>query len=154
MEKKILVVEDDRKIFDMIVSSLDSSSFEVIRARAVDEALGAVEEEGPFDCIVVDLSILANGLTLEQMEKYRHLEGYAFLKEYLWTGTLENYKWNEEEKETKVEKLRSKTIICSRYIKLLEETFGDEVGDLKIVLKDKGFEKEVTSLIKNIFNHG
>lgn len=148
MKKKILVVEDDGRIFDMIEGSLDLSLFKVIRARAVDEALGAVEGDGPFDCFVVDLSIFASGLTLEQMEKYQRLEGYAFLKEYLWTGTLKNHKWNEEEKENKIKELRGKTIICSRYIKLLKEKFGDEVSDLKMVLKDKGFEKIVSNLIK------
>ena len=85
MAKRILVVEDDLLIFRMLNKSLDSS-YDIVRARAVDEAIGAVEEDGPFDCFVVDLSIYASGLTLEEMALYKRREGYAFLKNYLWKG--------------------------------------------------------------------
>jgi len=139
MKKKILVVEDDGKVFKMLENQLDLSSFEIERARSVAEAIGAVEEAGPFDCFVVDLSILATGLKLEEMEKYQRREGYAFLKNYLWKGT-----------EDIIKDLKRKTIICSRYVNDFIKEYRDEVDSLQMVLKDKGFEKKVASLIEKI----
>ena len=138
MAKRILVVEDDLLIFRMLNKSLDSS-YDIVRARAVDEAIGAVEEDGPFDCFVVDLSIYASGLTLEEMALYKRREGYAFLKNYLWKGN-----------ENEIKELKRKTIICSRYVDDLRKEYGDETEGLQMVLKDKGFEKKVSSLIEKI----
>ena len=82
MAKKLLVVEDNGSVYKMLKNALPS--FNIVRARAVDEACGAIEEDGLFDCYVVDLNILATGLNLEEMAKYQRREGYAFLKNYLW----------------------------------------------------------------------
>ena len=139
MSKKILIVEDEGNAFKMLKDELDPSSFKIVRARAVDEAIGAVEEEGPFDCFVVDLSIIATGLALKEMAEYQRREGYAFLKNYLWQGT-----------EEEIKKLKSKTIICSRYVRDFRKEHGDEVDDMQIVLKDYGFEKTVASLVEKI----
>ena len=138
MAKRILVVEDDPLIFKMLNNTL-ASSYDIFRARAVDEACGAVEEDGPFDCFVVDLSIYASGLTLEEMALYKRREGYAFLKNYLWKGN-----------ENEIKELKRKTIICSRYVDDLRKEYGDETEGLQMVLKDKGFEKKVSSLIEKI----
>lgn len=137
MAKKLLVVEDDGLVYKMLENVLNSS-FDIVRARAVDEARGAIEKV-LFDCYVVDLSILATGLNLEEMAKYHRREGYAFLKNYLWQGP-----------EEQVKELRRRTIICSRYVNELRKEYGDEVDDLQMVLKDKGFEKKVAFLVENI----
>lgn len=138
MAKRILIVEDDGLVYKMLEKVL-GKSYEIVRARVVDEAIGAVEEDGPFDCFVVDLSILASGLTLEEMDTYKRREGYAFLKNYLWHGT------DEEVKE-----LKRKTIICSRYVNDFRREYGDETNGLLMVLKDKGFDNKVASLIEKI----
>lgn len=138
-KKRVLVVEDDFKVFNMLKNTLDSSSFEIIRVRAVDQAVGAVEEEDPFDCYVVDLSILASGLTLEEMAKFQNREGYAFLKNYLWKGT-----------EEEVKELKNKTIICSRYTKEFEKELRGRIDDLQMILKDKGFEEKLARKIEKI----
>ena len=139
-KKKILIVEDSEGVFKMMEKELDSSTFFAKRARAVDEARGALGKYGPFDCIVVDLQILAIGLTLEQMDEYQDREGYAFLKEYLWKGKTE-----EEVKE-----LKAKTIICSRYVSGFKKEYRNEIDGLTLVDKTQGFEEEVASLIKKI----
>jgi len=108
-----------------------------------------VEEEGPFDCFVVDLSILALGLTNDEMVNYQRREGYAFLKNYLWQGKLENYKWEGDNPE-KVKELKGKTIICSRYANDLRKEIRNEADGIKMVLKDYGFEKKVVDLVKAI----
>ena len=139
-KKKVLIVEDNGNVFTMLENELDSSVFDVVRVRAIDEARGALEEEGPFDCFVVDLQILAIGLTLEEMDKYQNMEGYAFLKEYVWDN-----KTDEEVKE-----LKSKTIICSRYVSELKKEYRNEIDGLNLVDKTMGFEKVVASLVKKI----
>lgn len=148
MNKKILIVEDDLHVFQMLKKELDSS-YDFIRARSVSEAKGAVEEDGPFDCFVVDLSILALGLTPEEMADFQRREGYAFLKNYLWQGKLENYKWEGDNPE-EVKKLKSKTIICSRYTIDLRKEIRGEADGIKMVLKDYGFEKKVVDFVKSI----
>lgn len=145
--KKILIVEDDGRIYNMIKAELDPSSFEIVRARAVDVAIGAVEEDGPFDCFVIDLNILGTGLTLEEMANYKRREGYAFLKNHLWSGKLKNYLWQENEKEKKVEELKSKTIICSRYVDKFEDELLNDFNKEQLIKKDKEFERKVAKLV-------
>ena len=137
MAKKLLIIEDDGLVYKMLENALDLS-FNIVRVKAVDEACGAIED-GLFDCYVVDLSILATGLKLEEMAKYQRREGYAFLKNYLWKGTAEQ-----------VKELKRRTIICSRYVNEFRKEYGDEVDGLQMVLKDRGFEKKVALLVENI----
>lgn len=139
-KKKILIVEDNEGVFKMMEKELDSSTVFVKRARAVDEAIGALRKYGPFDCFVVDLQILAMGLTLEQMEKYQDREGFAFLKEYAWDG----------KKDEELKQMKSKTIICSRYVSGFKKEYRNEIDGLALVDKTPGFEKEVASLVKEI----
>lgn len=138
MAKKILIVEDDVLVYQMLEDAL-RPSFDIVRARAVDEACGAVEKKGPFDCFVVDLNILASGLSVADMAKYKRREGYAFLKNHLWKGT-----------EDEIKELKRKTIICSRYATDFKKEFKGEIEDLQIVLKNTGFEKKVLELIEKI----
>lgn len=148
MNKKVLIVEDNYDVFNMLIKGLDST-FDLIRARSVVEALGAVEEDGPFDCFVVDLSILAKGLTTKEMADFQRREGYAFLKNYLWQGKLKNYEWEGENPE-KVKDLKSKTVICSRYVNDFKKENRSEVDSLQMILKDSRFENKVVNLVKKI----
>lgn len=136
-KKKVLIVEDDGNIFNMLKNELDGSIYHVERAKAVDEAKSAVKVIGPFDCCVVDLQLLAFGLTIEEMDNYQDREGYALLKNYLW-------------KAEKNPIQKSQTIICSKFIKQFMKEFRNEINGLSLVDKDKGFEKIVASLIKKI----
>lgn len=137
--KKVLFVEDNGSVFEMLKRQLDSS-YEIERVRAVDEAIGADEDKGPFDCYVVDLQILAFGLTLSEMSEYQDREGYAFIKNYLF----------KDKTDVEIRKLKSKIIICSRYVLDFRKEFKDEIEGLILVDKTKGFEKKVVSLIKKI----
>lgn len=137
--KKILFIEDNGSIFEMLKNEL-GLSYKIERVRAVDEAIGAEEEEGPFDCYIVDLQILAFGLTLSEMSEYQDREGYAFVKKCLFKD-----KTDEEIKEVK-----SKIIICSRYVLDFKKEYRDEIEGLNLVDKTKGFEKKVAKLIKQI----
>lgn len=137
--KKILFVEDDFSVFEMLKNQLDDT-YEIERASAVDEAIGATTYGGPFDCYVIDLLIVSFGLSLSEMAEYKDRQGYAFIKNYLWK--------NKNEKQIK--EIKSKTIICSRYITDFKKEFRNEIGDMYLIDKTKGFEKKVASLIRKI----
>lgn len=137
--KKILFIEDNGSIFEMLKNEL-GPSYEIERVRAVDEAIGAEEEEGPFDCYIVDLQILAFGLDLSEMSDYQDREGYAFIKKCLFKD-----KTYEE-----IKQIKNKIIICSRYVLDFKTEYRDEIEGLNLVDKTKGFEKKVVSLIKKI----
>ena len=134
MKKKILIVEDDGNIYSMLEKEL-GSSYQLVRARAVDEARGLVKNKGPFDCFVVDLQITPFGLTFDEMIEFENREGYALLKNYLWKDN---------------ENMKYKTIICSRYVYDFKEEYGEEIDGLEIVNKVKGFEKMIASIIENL----
>ena len=140
MKKKVLFVEDNLNVFEMMKKELNPADFDIVRVRAVDEAIGAVKKKGPFDCFIVDLQIYAMGLTLEEMEKYQDREGYAFLKEYVW----------KDKTEDEVKELKSRTIICSRYTLDFKKEHKNEIEGLRLVNKNIGFEKEVATLVKEI----
>lgn len=138
--KRILIVEDAGPVYKMFEDVIDSN-FDLVRVRAVDEAIGALEEY-QFDCYVVDLQIISSGLTFAEMVEYRDLEGYVFLKKYLWKGN-----------DNEIKQIKAKTIICSRFIEELENKCkenNDSLDGLNIILKEKGFEKNVASLIYKI----
>lgn len=137
--KKILFIEDNGSIFEMLKNQLDET-YVVKRVRAVDEAIGATEEEGPFDCYVIDLQILSFGLSLSKMAEYQDREGYAFIKEYLW----------KDKNEEQIKEIKSKIIICSRYVSYFKKEYRNEIEGMYLVDKTKGFEIEVASLIKEI----
>ena len=137
--KKILFVEDNGSIFNMFENQL-VESYEIVRVRAVDEAIGATEEVGPFDCYVIDLQILSFGLSLSEMAKYQNREGYAFIKNYLW----------KDKNEEQVKEIKSKIIICSRYVIAFKREYRNEIDGMYLVDKTEGYEKKVASLIRKI----
>lgn len=135
--KKILLVEDEFQIVSILEHELDSF-VEIVRVRAVDEALGAVEEDGPFHCYVVDLQIIPKGLTFDEIAEYQNMEGYAFLKKFWEKGTEE------------IAMLKSKTIICSGFIPEFKKEYQDEIKGLFLVEKKLGYEKTLVSIINRI----
>lgn len=142
-KKRILIVEDNllqyKYLEEILLKSLPET--ERVRARAVDEAIGEYTYNGPFDCMIVDLSITAYGLTVEEMVKYRQFEGYGLLKEYIWGK-------NKKEEDTV---LRAKTIICSGFIDDFKQKFGNDLDGLKMVSKQSGNQaKEIVDYVTEI----
>ena len=140
MSKKILVLEDDNKVFNMILPVL-SQYGTVEQVRAVDEAIGSFNENGDFDLVIVDLKIIAEGLSSEQMVNYCDMEGLAFLIEY--------YLKAKDEKES--EDLAKKIIICSRYTANLERKFPEQSKWFMKVQKGDGFVGRLDSMVRKLF---
>ena len=141
MEYQVLIVEDDRKIYEMLQEEL-GSDYELIRARSVDEAIGEYEskkKEGlSFHCFIIDLAIIASGLTEQEMVDYERREGFALLKK-IW----EKYPNDEEY-------IRKRTIICSRYTSDFEKEYSNELKHLCLITKKKGFERDVKKGVNKI----
>jgi len=140
--KVILIIEDDKKVFEMINSCV-SQFGSVVHERAVDGAIGALEEYDSFDLVIVDLKILAQGLNLEQMVLYRDMEGLGFLKEYYWEKAP-----NEEEKSRR----KATTIICSRYTEDLRSEFPDDAKSLVLISKESGFVGKLQARVRKLLS--
>lgn len=140
--RTILVIEDDKKVFEMINTVVEQYG-EVIHERAVDCAIGALQEYGTFDLLIVDLKIIARGLSSNQMVEYRDMEGYAFLNEFYW----KNAKDDQERKH-----LEETTIICSRYKAEFEKKYPSMSKKLILISKDTGFIGKLKTQIKKIFD--
>ena len=77
MSKKILVVDDEPFIVQMVTSRLKSSGYELLSAADGDEALKKARSEQP-DLIILDLMLpKIDGFqvcaTLKQDERYKHI---------------------------------------------------------------------------------
>jgi diguanylate cyclase (GGDEF)-like protein len=57
MERRVLVVDDDRLIREMAADSLAHHGFQVSLAASGDEALALLAEQGPADVVLTDLSM-------------------------------------------------------------------------------------------------
>lgn len=137
--KKILFIEDNWSVFEMLKNQLDET-YEIVRVRAVDEAIGATKFDGPFDCYVIDLQILSFGLDLSEKAEYQNRQGYAFIKKHLW----------KDKTAVEVKEIKSKIIICSRYVTAFSKEYRDEIKGMYLVDKTTGYEKIVASLIRKI----
>ncbi len=142
MNKTVLVVEDDKKVFDMINTIVEQYG-DVVHERAVDGAIGALKEYCSFDLLIVDLKIIAQGLTSDQMVEYRDMEGYAFLNEFYW-------KTAKDDQERR--HLEETTIICSRYKAAFEKKYPSMSKKLILISKDTGFVGKLKTQIKKILN--
>jgi DNA-binding response OmpR family regulator len=53
---KVLVIEDDAAVSSLIEFALEGHAVGVVSAASPDELIGVLEQEGPFDAALVDLS--------------------------------------------------------------------------------------------------
>ena len=91
MDKRVLVVDDDRLIREMTRDALVQEGFRVATAATGREALSRLGDEGPFDLVITDLSMREmDGLELLERVKRASprtevivLTGYASLESAL-----------------------------------------------------------------------
>lgn len=91
MDKRVLVVDDDRLIREMTRDALVQEGFRVATAATGREALSRLGDEGPFDLVITDLSMREmDGLELIERVKRASprtevvvLTGYASLESAL-----------------------------------------------------------------------
>lgn len=91
MEKRVLVVDDDRLIRELVRDSLVEEGFAVATVGSGAEALTHLEQDAPYDLVMTDLSMREmDGLQLLERVKRDHpktdvviLTGYASLESAL-----------------------------------------------------------------------
>ncbi len=91
MQRRVLVVDDDRLIRELVRETLVGDGYQVSLAASGTEALARMSEEGAFDLLLTDLSMREmDGLSLIEQVKRRHpktdvviLTGYASLESAL-----------------------------------------------------------------------
>lgn len=102
--KRVLHVEDDGLLTDQIGNKLREMGYDIKTAYSYESALDRWDEnEGEFDCIILDLHINPAGMNEQDIEKFFPMYGIAAFDYF-----VENNKSNED--------LRLKTIIFSGYI--------------------------------------
>jgi len=61
MAKKILVVDDEENLRNLLVSELAEEGYDVAEAKSGEEALLALTESGPFDLVTLDIKMPGMG---------------------------------------------------------------------------------------------
>lgn len=74
MPKKILIVDDEPDVVEMVRARLESDNYEVVVAFNGEEGLKKVDSEKP-DLIILDISM-------------PHMDGYTFVREFKKTTNL------------------------------------------------------------------
>jgi len=142
MNKKILLVEDNGYVTEDLTVAL-KKYYVVENAYNYTNALGIWDEDnGAFDCIILDLQISPKGLTNEEIEKYWPVFGIAFLHKIC------HGKSSDEEKA-----IHKKTIIYSGFIRDLNDAMRRNNWNLSQVkiLEKRGFGiTELTKLVNKI----
>ena len=130
MSKKILLIEDNGYVTEDLTVAL-IKDYDVENAYNYINAMGIWKEEnGDFDCIILDLQISPKGLTDEDIETYRPVFGIAFL-----------HKICEGKSPDEVRAIHKKTIIYSGFIRDLNDAIRRNNWDLSQVeiLEKRGF---------------
>lgn len=140
MAYKIFIVEDEGNIYNLI-NEIFSDDFELFRTRSVDEAIGNYKYNGPFDCFIIDLQIIASGLSENEMVNFQRREGYALLKNYIWKDLTDE----------QIKTMKSQTIICSRYIDDFQKEYSkEELSGLTLITKKIDLPKKIKNAVNKI----
>ncbi len=67
MEAKILILDDDRDIQELVAFKLENASFKTIQVYTVEEAINMLTAE-KFDCVLIDIVLSDNRSSNELIE--------------------------------------------------------------------------------------
>ncbi len=138
--KRILLIEDNGSLSEILTERLEDKGYFVERAYSYSSALGIwTEDNGSYDCIILDLQINPNGLELFEINKYAPIFGIAFL-----------HKICEGKKPNEILEIQKKTIIYSGFIKDLKElgrVYDWDYSNIRIIAKT---DFSISELIKNV----
>jgi Response regulator containing CheY-like receiver, AAA-type ATPase, and DNA-binding domains len=136
--KKILLVEDNGSLSMTLIKKLEDR-YTVERAYSYSSALGFWIEDKDYDCIILDLQINPNGLSLKEINSYAPIFGMAFL-----------YKICEEKTPEEIKSIYKKTVIYSGFVKELKDMSRSknwDISNIKIIAKT---DCSINELIKNV----
>lgn len=138
--KRVLLIEDNGSLSIELVKRIEDLGYFVERAYSYISALGIwIEDKENFDCIILDMQINPDGLSLKEIETYAPLFGMAFL-----------YNISEGKTPEQIVDIHKKTIIYTGFekeLKSLSRTNNWDLKNIKIIPK-RGFG--VSELMKAI----
>ena len=138
--KRILLVEDNGSLSIDLVKKIEELEYSVERVYSYISALGVWEEDqGNYDCIILDLQINPEGLSLERINIYTPLYGMAFLDKIC-----------EGKSQEEILTLYKKTIIYSGFVKELDAFAQKNNRSLKGIKIVNKTDFSISELIKNI----
>jgi two-component system response regulator GlrR len=156
---KILVVDDDKNLIELIKMRLEAASYEVITAGREEEAVDAVKDQG-FDLSIVDLRLIRqDGLALmEELHSVNPIMPVIILTAH---GTIENaveamkrgaYSYLTKPFETRdllfqIEKALENRRLSSE-IQRLKELLGERYGFANIVAKSEKMQSVLEAVAR------
>ena len=85
--KTILVVEDEKPLLDAVRIKLEKSGFDVVTARAVEQAYGLLEDIGKIDVIWLDHYLIGKEIGLDLVAKIKSNEKYINIPIFIVSNT-------------------------------------------------------------------
>jgi two-component system response regulator GlrR len=156
---KILVVDDDKNLIELIKMRLEAASYEVITAGREEEAVDAVKDQG-FDLSIVDLRLIRqDGLALmEEIHSINPIMPVIILTAH---GTIENaveamkrgaYSYLTKPFETRdllfqIEKALENRRLSSE-IQRLKDLLGERYGFANIVAKSEKMQSVLEAVAR------
>jgi two-component system response regulator GlrR len=156
---KILVVDDDKNLIELIKMRLEAASYEVITAGREEEAVNAVKDQG-FDLSIVDLRLIRqDGLALmEELHSVNPIMPVIILTAH---GTIENaveamkrgaYSYLTKPFETRdllfqIEKALENRRLSSE-IQRLKDLLGERYGFANIVAKSEKMQSVLEAVAR------
>jgi CheY-like chemotaxis protein len=95
--KRILIIEDNEQTQNELKTEFENSGFETICCSDFDSAQKAVENDIPFDAIILDWFFVlpeSNGFSLQILQK---LKQKCFVPVFVYTGNLSDFKNKSED---------------------------------------------------------
>jgi len=154
---KILLIEDEGAIRNHLKEKL-REKHEVKHANNCTSAIGLWKKYyGSFDCIILDLNILPEGLEDEEADKYFPIHGILILNKICKEEIPDEEKWNEWKKKTqeaKQNEIWGKTVVYSAYTEQLKSRKKEFLPQFNYLVKLISKEEEtcVDDLLKTVNN--
>ena len=142
--KNVLILEDNYNMYVSLQKIMNAHQCQPYFARSVIEAMDIFDSAVHYDCIVIDLMIDPQELTINEINEFQPFFGWAWLRNYVLDEITP-----EERKE-----ILSKTIIFSKYTdELIASRWKGEFGPARMISKGNGkalkdLEWELRNILK------
>lgn len=136
MEKRILIIDDDRELSMLIKDMLEDNGYEVCMAATLDEAYTAMQEQMPL-LILLDIN-LPDGTGFELCEDLRQKSQVPIIFASARTGEYDKITGLDMGGDDYLAKPYSIKELMSRINSLIRRTYGNDIRNQIISLKFAG----------------
>jgi CheY-like chemotaxis protein len=142
--KRVLIIDDDQTIIDDLRESFNESEIETIECIDRDIALQAINDDIPFDAVILDWYFVLADDSAFSKEILRTLNNKHFRPVFIYTGHLQDFE------NTESDELVFPRNLISAYDKTL--TAG-ELKDRVQQLLTQNYSLQIASVYRNNFKH-